>query len=156
MSTQIVLNVPRFKGAYDLDLDTEPFTNREWRWIKKISGYLPLTLEDGWEGRDPDLFIALAVIAMYRANRIEAGDALRVAETLADVPFDGVAIQLIATEDDDEEQGDEENPPEEPADEPATEPEAEPSPSSTGGSSRSTSVPSASGPRTIGVPVSER
>ena len=33
-------------------------TTLEWRWVKKVSGYLPGTIGDGVDGGDPDIFVA--------------------------------------------------------------------------------------------------
>lgn len=91
---RIVIDVPRYKGEYDLDTD-RAFNAREWQWIKKVSGYLPLTVDDGFAGGDPGLFVALAVIAMCREGKITRDDGLRVADELMESPFDGVAITLV-------------------------------------------------------------
>jgi hypothetical protein len=98
MADRIVLNTPRYKGEYDFDLEEQPLTALEWRWVKKISGYLPMTLSDGFRGGDPDLFVAFAVIALVRAGRVHRDEALTVADTIADLPFDGTAITLLAEE----------------------------------------------------------
>ena len=95
-----------YDGEYELDSD-RVFNAREWRWIKKISGYLPATIRDGFVGRDPDLFVALAVIAMCRDGKIDREDGLRVADVIAEAPFD----QLITLVGDEVEEGDG-NPPE--------------------------------------------
>ena len=81
-------------GEYDLDTD-RAFNACEWRWIKKVSGYMPLTVQDGFAGGDPDLYVALAVVAMCRAGKIDREQGLEVAEQLAELPFDGAAITLI-------------------------------------------------------------
>jgi hypothetical protein len=91
MTKIVVSGIKPYEGSYELD-DDRAFSTREWRWIKQISGYMPLTVADGFKGGDPDLFIALAVIAMNREGRIDRDAALEVAETLADVPFDGASI----------------------------------------------------------------
>lgn len=95
MTDKIVLNHPRYKGEYAFEIEEEPLTNLEWRWVKKISGYLPLTLSEGWEGRDPDLFIAFAVVALYRAGKITPTDALAVAASFDELQF-GEGITLVA------------------------------------------------------------
>jgi len=96
---KIIINVPRFKGEYRLDFDDEPFTAQEWRWIKKISGYLPYTINEGWRGGDPDLFVAFAVVAMHRSGKIRREEALAAADMLIDQPFDGTALQFDFTDD---------------------------------------------------------
>lgn len=98
MAGRIVLNTPRYKGEFPFDIEEDPLTNLEWRWIKKISGYLPLTIEEGWKGGDPDLFVAFAVIALVRSGRVRKEDALTAADALADAPFDGTAITMVADE----------------------------------------------------------
>jgi hypothetical protein len=114
MADKIVLNLPRYKGEYELDLEDSPLTNLEWRWVKKISGYLPLTMADGWKGGDPDLFVAFAVVAMARAGRIQKEEALTVADSLMDAPFDGASITFVG------EEADADDPPAEPATTPET------------------------------------
>lgn len=95
----VIKGVKPYDGEYPLD-DTE-FTTREWSWIKRISGYLPMTAEDGFKGGDPELFVALAVVAMVRAGRVEKGDALSVADKLADSAF-GSSLTFVADDEEDE------------------------------------------------------
>ncbi len=95
MSDRIVLNTPRYKGEFPLDLADETPTALEWRWVKKISGYLPGTAAEGIAGSDPDLTIAFAVIALARAGRIRKDEALQVADELSDLPFDGNSIAYV-------------------------------------------------------------
>lgn len=104
MADRFIINVKPYQGEYPLDLE-EPFSTLEWRWIKQISGYLPLTLRGGMAGRDPDLILAWAVIAMYRAGRIEASEALRVADNLAVAPLDGATIQFVPDEEEEADEG---------------------------------------------------
>lgn len=102
-TTRIVVKGARpYDGEYPLDTD-RAFNTREWNWIKRIAGYMPNTIKDGFDGGDPDLWVALAVIAMAREGRIDRTEGVRVAETLAEVPFDGAGIQIIfpTVEDDD-------------------------------------------------------
>jgi hypothetical protein len=136
------LNTPRYKGDYDLDIAEEPLTNLEWRWVKKISGYMPMTIDQGWEGADPDLFVAFAVIALARSGKVNRAEALEVARALDDLPFgEGVTFAVSEVE--------AEDPPEVPAETPATETQN----GSTGSSSSKTSEPSpAPDRRTSGVP----
>lgn len=101
MTTIVVSGIRPYDGRYELD-DDRAFSTREWRWIKQVSGYLPLTVADGFKGGDPDLFVALAVIAMNREGRIDRDSVLEVAEALAEVPFDGAAITFDVGEDDDD------------------------------------------------------
>lgn len=116
---QIIVSIPRYKGEYEFDLD-EVFTALEWRWIKKISGYLPLTIDEGWRGGDPDLFVAFAVIAMNRSGKIRREEALQAADDLLDSPFDGTAIKFVVEEEPEEEDVTD-GPPAMPAEPPAPE-----------------------------------
>lgn len=103
---KIVLNLPRYKGEYDFDIEAEPFTALEWRWVKRISGYMPMTIDEGWRGGDPDLFVALAVVAMNRAGKLREEDVFTAADTISRAPFDGTAITIVADEDDQETEAD--------------------------------------------------
>ncbi len=98
-----VQGIPAFDGEYDLDIGDQPLNALEWRWVKKISGYLPFTIDDGLSGGDPDVVIALAVVAMQRAGKITRDQVLMTADQLADLPFDDAHILLLA--------GDVEDPP---------------------------------------------
>jgi hypothetical protein len=94
MSDKLIIKAGTpYDGEYELDA-AEAFTTTEWRWIKKISGYMPATITDGLKGADPDVFVALSVVAMSRAGRITREEVLPVAEQLAEVPFDGATITL--------------------------------------------------------------
>lgn len=104
MADKIVVKIPPYEGEYDFDLSNEPFSTMEWRWIKKIAGYLPLTIQAAFDGGDPDLFLAWAVIAMRRAGRITEADAYRVADELARAPFDGVGISFIGEQAEEDEE----------------------------------------------------
>jgi hypothetical protein len=102
----VIQGVKPYDGEYEFDAE-RALNAREWRWIKKISGYLPVTIEDGFTGRDPDLFVALAAIAMCRDGKIDKDAGLRVADELAEAPFDGTTITLVG----DEIEEDDESPP---------------------------------------------
>lgn len=146
MADKIVINVRGYAGEYDFDIDEVPLTNREWQWVKKISGYVPLTIEEGWRGGDPDVFVAFAVVALVRAGKVEKADALTVADKLMDAPFDGAAIMVVG---DPAKEEDEQNPPTET---PVTEPPLR----SIGGSSRPTLGPPEDGQSLTGPPGSPR
>jgi hypothetical protein len=75
-----------FDGTHEMGARERPLTTLEWRWIKKISGYLPETFEDGFHGRDPDLFVALAVIALVRNGKVQRDQALTAAGLFDDAP----------------------------------------------------------------------
>ena len=93
MDTIVITGVPPWDGRYPFDIaDNEP-TTREWGWIKRFSGYLPTTIEDGLKGADPELICAFAVIALRRAGKATNEDVPGLYERLADAPF-GAAVQL--------------------------------------------------------------
>ena len=96
-----IKGVRPYDGEYELDLQ-RAWTTREWNWIKRISGYMPFTINEGLKGGDPDLFVALAVIGLVRNGKVERDNAMAVAETLLDVPYDGAAIQLVIEEEADD------------------------------------------------------
>ncbi len=99
MSDRIkITGIAAFEGEYDLDIADQPLNALEWRWVKKVSGYLPFTIDDGLAGGDPDVVIALAVVAMHRAGKINRDQVLQTADQLADLPFDDAHLQLIAGE----------------------------------------------------------
>ncbi len=85
----VIDGVRPWDGRYEFDLDGRPLTAREWGWIKRHSGYMPLTVKDGLRGGDPELFSVWAVIALRRAGKIQPGDVTDVFERFADVPFGG-------------------------------------------------------------------
>lgn len=90
----VVAEMGRWDGTYDLGTEDRVFNGREWHWIKKVSGYMPATIAEGFSGQDPDLFIALAVIAMVRSGKLHREQALVAAEELAELPYTGRSITL--------------------------------------------------------------
>lgn len=82
-----IAGIPPYDGTYDFPLAEAPLTTSEWAWVKKFSGYLPLTLDEGINGGDPELICAFALVAIYRAGKLTYGDAARVFRVLADAPF---------------------------------------------------------------------
>jgi len=93
----VIEGVPPWDGRYLFELEEQEPTTREWGWIKRHSGYLPLTIQQGLEGADPELFSVFAVIALRRAGRIENTDVQQVFDRFQDVGF-GAAIRLEADE----------------------------------------------------------
>jgi hypothetical protein len=102
MADLIITGVHPYDGRYQLDLERE-FTTREWGWIKRLAGYLPLQLDDN-AFSDPELACALAVIVLHRAGKVERQEVPGVFDRLADAPF-GSTI-TIEIEDDEEQAGD--------------------------------------------------
>lgn len=96
----ILKGIVPFDGAYDIDFTEKPLTTNEWYWIRKFSGYMPLTLVDGLEGGDPTLMCAFALIALVRNGDVEPTERnLKGAfEAIASVPFDGEGLTVDFTE----------------------------------------------------------
>jgi len=141
MDNIVIEGVRPYDGTWPFDLENEELTTREWGWIKRLAGYLPLTIEEGLS--DPELIVVFAVVALHRAGQISAREAPQVFEDLADAPF-GAAVRLetepVETE------GDDAGPP-------------EPKPTSSGGSSgegsRTSSETSEPPPNGSGMPDSD-
>jgi hypothetical protein len=93
----VLEGVKPWDGRYPFDIADQEPTTREWGWIKRLSGYLPLTIEDGLKGGDPELFAVFAVIALRRAGRITPAEASDTYERLIDVPY-GATIRYEADE----------------------------------------------------------
>jgi hypothetical protein len=92
MDTITISGVKPYDGRYELDITGSPLTTREWGWIKKHAGYLPVTIgDDGFA--DPELIAVLAVIALRRSGTIEAREVPAVYDRIADAPF-GSTISL--------------------------------------------------------------
>ncbi len=87
----VVQGVRPYDGRYQFDLEGEELTTREWGWIKRLSGYLPINVEEGLS--DPELIVVFAAIALRRAGKVEARDVPDVFERLSDAPF-GAAITM--------------------------------------------------------------
>lgn len=102
MDTIVINGVRPYDGRYDFDLEGAPLTVREWGWIKRLSGYLPLTVDEGLAGADPELFAVFAAIALRRGHHIEAREVPEVFGRLGDSPFE-TAIRLELGADDDAE-----------------------------------------------------
>lgn len=91
MPQMVIKGCRPYDGEYELDFGQE-LTTREWGWMKRLAGYLPLTVDDDAYG-DPEFLCALAAIVMRRAGKIEAKDVPAAYERFADLPF-GEAITV--------------------------------------------------------------
>lgn len=136
-----VEGVPPYDGRYEFDLRGSSFSLREWGWIKRHAGYLPLTLEEGLAGSDAELMAVFAIIAMVRAGKVDRDQVPQVWERFGDAP--GVLTVRLEFQKTEEEDAD---------------PSLPPSSSENGGSSghvsatsSETSVP---GPSRSGTPAS--
>lgn len=91
-----------YDGTYELDPDLA-FNVREWRLIKTTSGYMPLTITEGFQGGDPELYLALAIITMVRAGKVSKETARDVYDELAEAPYEG-QIMLVGDDVEDEDE----------------------------------------------------
>jgi hypothetical protein len=89
-----------YDGRYPLDLHDSPLTTREWGWIKRHAGYLPLALTaDAFT--DPEVIAVLAAVACRRAGTIDHTGVPDLLDRLADAPFGStVTLELEPDEDD--------------------------------------------------------
>lgn len=97
--TIIVAGVKPWDGRYELEFERE-FTTREWGWIKRLAGYLPMAVTDEVFG-DPELVCVLAVIAMHRSGRVQSSEVPAMFDRLVDAPF-GSAITFEAGDQDED------------------------------------------------------
>jgi len=81
-----ISGVKPYDGRYPFVYGDE-LTTTELGWIKRFSGYLPLTVDTGIDGGDSELFCAFAVIGLCRAGKIEENEAPEVFKRLAGVAF---------------------------------------------------------------------
>lgn len=102
MDWLVVEGIRPWDGRYEFDVAERPWTTREWGWIKRLTGYLPLTLQDGWSGGDPELFAVFAVIALRRAGKIDAADAAATFERIADAQFGTIRFEAGAPDGEDD------------------------------------------------------
>lgn len=137
----ITINEGPYRGEWPIDFG-DSFTIGEWRVIKKVSGYLPLTIEEGFSNLDPDLIVALTVVALVRNGKVRSENALDAARRMDDMALDGsgIVVDFGGAEDGDD------------ADPPTTTETEQPEPSS-GGSSTPTADLSESDLSPIGHPV---
>lgn len=108
MPNTMIVNVPPYAGEYEFDIAGRMLNVDEWEWVHKISGYLPLTFDEGVSGGDPRLYVAFAVIAMNRAGVIQDDEVMGVAALLRKAPVDGASITFRGDVDeaDEEEESD--------------------------------------------------
>lgn len=106
---EIVVNVRPYEGSYPLDF-VDDMTRGEWRLIKRLTGYMPLTFFDGWRNADPDVSGVLAVVALLRAGKIGDGDVQAVWDRLSSASAYG-SVE-VEHDDDGQAEDDDAGPPE--------------------------------------------
>lgn len=93
-TTIVIEGLRPYDGAYPIDIENEPLTSREWRFVKQISGLVAGEFDQASSRGDPDVLIAIATIALFRNHKIQREQVLEVAELLTDLPLDGEKIKL--------------------------------------------------------------
>jgi hypothetical protein len=74
-------DVHPFDGEYEFD-PTQEYNGHELHLIKKVAGIRLNEIEDAATAGDYDLFVSLAVIALWRAGKIQREDAMVTADLL--------------------------------------------------------------------------
>lgn len=105
MDFLVLEGVPPYDGRYPLARPDE-WTTREWGWIKRLAGYLPINLDEE-QFTDPEFLCVWAAITLRRAGKIEAAEVPAVFGQLSDAPPEA-AFQVIS---EDEQETAEELPP---------------------------------------------
>jgi len=83
----VIEGLAPWDGRYEFDLAEQPPSTREWGFIKRLAGYLPMTFWDGFKGVDPELICVLAVLALRRSGRLQAEEVVDTFNRLIDQPF---------------------------------------------------------------------
>ena len=81
----VIEGVPPYDGRWEFDLEGRELTTREWGWIKRFSGYLPLTIDEGLS--DPELIVVWACVALTRAQKATPAEVPQLFERLIDAPY---------------------------------------------------------------------
>jgi hypothetical protein len=131
----VITGVKPYDGSYDMIR----FNRRELGQIRRLSGFMPMEIEDAFNGGDAELITAVAVLALLRADRIQLDAVPEMFGRLLD--SDDADIDLVA---DTEEEKDDAGPP------PGS---SSSSKDSSGPASRMSSAASTETPRTTGTPV---
>ena len=103
MTYLVIRGAQPWDGRYEFDLAENAITTREWGWIKRLTGYLPLTMDEGLDGADPELYAVFAAIALHRAGKIRPDEVPEIFDRFVDRPFDPEDVTLEADQVDEEE-----------------------------------------------------
>jgi hypothetical protein len=103
-----ITGVKPYDGRYPLVVGDD-MTTVELGWMKRFSGYLPLTVDTGLAGGDAELFCVLAAVALCRAGKITADEVPQVFERLSAVSF--ARMFTLYADDDEPVEGDDAGPP---------------------------------------------
>lgn len=72
---------PSLDGEYDISA-TESFTGHQLHLIKQVAGLRVAEIEEAIEASDYDLFVCIAVIALWNAGKVTRKDARAAADVL--------------------------------------------------------------------------
>jgi hypothetical protein len=89
----VIEGVKPWDGRYELDLDDQDLTTREWGWVKRFADHYPTTFQDGLDRADMELICTIGMIALWRAGKFQAPQAAELWERLIDAPAESL-IQL--------------------------------------------------------------
>jgi hypothetical protein len=106
MSDIVIAGMKPYDGRYPFDINDSNLTAREWGWIRRLTGYYPMTWDEGIGGYDQELFACLAVITLRRHGTIDKNEVPGLYERLIDHPF-GTIVTLEL----DEQEADADGPP---------------------------------------------
>lgn len=93
MGRFVITGMGGLDGAYDFDLDELDLTLREWGWVKRHSGYMPLTLVEGLAGGDTALMVIVALIVVRRAGKLRTDEFDQAVDRFQDAPL-GASIDF--------------------------------------------------------------
>lgn len=89
----ILVTVRPYEGTYPF-VEIDEWTRGEWRIVRNLTGYMPVTFFDGLKGGDPDTTGAMAVVAMLRAGKIGEDDVPTVWDRLSAADaYESVSIE---------------------------------------------------------------
>jgi len=102
MNWLIVTGLAPYDGRYELDINAQPLTTREWGWAKRYAGYLPITLDED-TFTDPEMIAVLALVALRRNGKIDTAEVPGLWERLQDAPFGStIGLEPGAADEDEE------------------------------------------------------
>jgi hypothetical protein len=85
MDRLVITGARPYDGTYEFDWGQ--LTAREWGWLKRFAGVMPVGFEDAIRGGDAEMIVTLAVVALHRAGKIQTAEVPDIYERLADIGF---------------------------------------------------------------------
>lgn len=98
----------QYDGEYGLDIVSTPLKWLDLHIIKVVADVMPGDFDEALERADPDLNLALVVIALYRAGRVQRGTYAKVGHDLREMELESISIE---SDDDESTAGEGEDPP---------------------------------------------